>query len=269
MSGHNRLQALETVAARITVVMPVFNEGDTIRSTLLEASRKIPRIYDNIVFAVSEDGSTDNTKDALVSMASEMPNLQVHLGPRRKGYPGAAKDAILGVDGKTDYILFMDSDGQYDPTDFGLLWREMKKSDADMVVGNRMNRVETPVRVFLSTGLRILEKIMFRTKQRDITSAFRLMRVGPAQSIAREVKYSKYNFWLEFTAIASLCGYRMQEVPVVYRAREGTSRVYSGSKILEAAVQELTTIFRVWRDYSLREIRRETGCQATATLRSQ
>jgi glycosyltransferase involved in cell wall biosynthesis len=262
------LQALETVVARITVVMPVFNEGDTIRSTLLEASQKIPRTYDNVVFAVSEDGSTDNTKDALVSMASEMPNLQVHLGPRRKGYPRAAKDAILGVDGRTEYILFMDSDGQYDPKDFGTLWREMKKSDADMVVGKRMNRAETPLRVFLSTGLRILEKIMFHTKQRDVTSAFRLMRVGPAQSVARGVKYSKYNFWLEFTAIASLRGYRMQEVPVVYRAREGTSRVYSGSKILKAAVQELTTIFSIWRDYHIRGIRRETGCQATATLPS-
>jgi glycosyltransferase involved in cell wall biosynthesis len=246
--------------------MPVFNEGDTIRSTLLEASEKIGEVCDGVAFAVSEDGSTDGTKNALVSMASEMPNLQVRLGLNRKGYPLAARDAILGVDGRTDYILFMDSDGQYDPADFRVLWRELKKTNADMVSGTRMNRAETPLRVFLSTGLRLLEKIIFRSKQRDVTSAFRLMRVVPAQSIARRVKYSKYNFWLEFTAIASLRGYRTLEVPVAYRARTGASRVYSGTKIFSAAVQELTTIARIWRDFRLRGNRRETVLHKTSAL---
>jgi len=263
MSGHISLQALETDAVRVTVVMPVFNEGDTIRSTLLEAYQEIPKICRNVAFAVSEDGSTDNTKNALVSLASEIPSLRVRLGPKRKGYPLAAKEAILAVDGNADYILFMDSDGQYNPSDFEYLWRELKKGEVDMVVGTRMNRAETPLRVFLSTGLRILEKIMFRAKQRDVTSAFRLMRLGPAQNIARGVKYSKYNFWLEFTAIATLRGYRVLEVPVAYRSRAGASRVYAGSKILKAAVQELTAIVRIWRDFRLRGNRRERDWQTT------
>jgi len=253
------LQALETNEAQLTVVMPVFNEGDTIRSTILEASRKITKVWDNVAFVVSEDGSTDDTKNALISTASELPNLQIRLGSTRKGYPLAAKDAILGVNGKTDYILFMDSDGQYDPSDFRILWHELRKNEADIVVGTRITRTETPLRVFLSTGLRILERILFRSKQRDVTSAFRLMRLGPAQRIARRVKYSKYNFWLEFTAIASLHGCRVIEVPVAYRPRIGASRVYSGSKIVKAAVQELTTILRIWRDFHLSRNRRESG----------
>jgi glycosyltransferase involved in cell wall biosynthesis len=248
--------------------MPVFNEGETIRSTVLEAYQAIPKICHNVAFAVCEDGSTDDTKSALVSLASEIPTLQVRLGPRRKGYPLAAKDAILGVDGKTDYILFMDSDGQYNPSDFEVLWRELKKGEVDMVVGRRMNRAETSLRVFLSTGLRILERIMFRAEQRDVTSAFRLMRVGPAQNIARRVKYSKYNFWLEFTALATLRGYRMLEVPVAYRSRAGTSRVYAGSKILKAAIQELTSLLRIWCDFRLRGNRRETDWQTTGALPS-
>ena len=146
--------------------------------------------------------------------------------------------------------------------------RTVFEGEVDMVVGTRMNRAETPLRVFLSTGLRILERIMFRAKQRDVTSAFRLMRVGPAQSIARRVKYSKYNFWLEFTAIATLRGYRMLEVPVAYRFRVGTSRVYAGSKILKAAIQELTSLLRIWRDSRLRGNRRETDWQTTGALPS-
>jgi glycosyltransferase involved in cell wall biosynthesis len=244
--------------------MPVYNEADTISSTLTEASQKISEVCENVIFAVSEDGSSDDTKNTLRSMAAKMPNLQICLGRSRKGYPRAAKDAILGVNGRSDYILFMDSDGQYDPSDFRLLWNELKKNDADFIVGRRMNRAETPLRVFLSTGLRLLENVMFRAKQRDVTSAFRLMRVGPAQSIARRVKYSKYNFWLEFTAIASLEGRRMIEVPVAYRSRLGASRVYSGSKIVKAAIQEFTAIIRIWRDFRLRANRR--GWKASRDL---
>ena len=231
--------------------MPVFNEGDTIQSTLLEASEKIENVYDNVIFSVSEDGSTDDTKSALTAMGSKMHNLEIHLGPRRKGYPRAAKDAILGINGRSDFILFMDSDGQYDPSDFGTLWRELRKTDADMVVGRRMNRAETPLRVFLSTGLRIMERLLFHTKQQDVTSAFRLMKIGAAKRITRRVKYSKYNFWLEFTAIASLEGYKIVEVPVIYRPRVGSSRVYSGSKIIKAALQEMTAVLRIWRDFRL------------------
>ncbi|HEX9429457.1 MAG TPA: glycosyltransferase family 2 protein [Candidatus Bathyarchaeia archaeon] len=240
--------ALEPEFARLAVVMPVFNEEDNIRSTLLEASEKITKVHDKVIFVVSEDGSTDNTKSILASLASQMTNLDVHLGPSRKGYPMAARDAILGLDGRTDYILFMDSDGQYDPSDFGVLWKELGNDSPDMVVGRRMNRAEPPLRVFFSTALRIIERALFRVKNRDITSAFRLMRREPAQTIARRVKYSKYNFWLEFNAIASLSPYSTTEVPVAYRARKGESRVYPGAKLARAAIQELTTILRVWTD---------------------
>src|SRR5437867_11773732 len=110
--------------------MPVFNEGDTIRSTILEASRKITKVWDNVAFVVSEDGSTDDTKNALISTASELPNLQIRFGSTRRGYPLAAKDAIVGVTGKTDYISLMDSDGQYDPSSLLILWQEASKHEA-------------------------------------------------------------------------------------------------------------------------------------------
>jgi len=95
-------------------------------------------------------------------------------------------------------------------------------------------------------------------KCEDVTSAFRLMKRKPAQDIARMVKYSKYNFWSEFTALASLNGYRTLEIPVSYRPRQGNSRVYRGKTILKAAINELATILRVWSDFYLRRTRVRT-----------
>src|SRR5205807_8189252 len=113
--------------------MSVFNEKDNIRSTLLEASEKITKVHDKVIFVVSEDGSTDKTKCILASLASQMPNLDVHLGPSRKGYPIAARDAIPGLDARTDYIIFIDSDGQYDPSDYGVLWKALENDSPDTV----------------------------------------------------------------------------------------------------------------------------------------
>ncbi len=233
--------------------MPTYNEADTIQSTLFEANQKIAKDgKDDVLFFVSEDGSRDGTGQALLSLTKRMPNLRVSTSPKRKGYPRAARDAILNVDNSADYVLFMDSDGQYDPADFHALWNRMQASPLDIVMGQRRERTESPLRVFLSTGLRLMERTFFRVKCRDVTSAFRLMRRETAANIARTVKYSKYNFWLEFTARSYLNGYKVAEVPVIYRARQGASRVYSGSKILSAAFNELYTLVQVWRDFHLR-----------------
>lgn len=241
--------------AKITVVMPVYNEAETIRTTLTEAYEKIAKKRDGIRFVVSEDGSTDGTKNALLSLAALMPSIQISLSPIRKGYPKAARDVILSPDGGADYILFMDSDGQYDPSDFHALRDCLQVSYADMVIGRRLHRAESPLRIFLSTALRVIEKWLFRVKCEDVTSAFRLMKREPAQNIARMVKYSRYNFWSEFTALASLNGYRTLEIPVSYRPRQGSSRVYRGNTILKAAVNELATVLRTWSDFYLKRRR--------------
>ena len=247
------MQTLPRHQEMIAVVMPTYNEAETIRSTLSEASEKIGNDGNRVVFMVSEDGSTDGTGQALLSLAKTMPNLKVSTCPLRKGYPRAARDAILKAGDGADYILFMDSDGQYDPADFHALWSNLKSSSSDIVMGLRTKRVESPLRIFLSTGLRLMERAFFHVKCRDVTSAFRLMKGETAVSIAGAVQYSKYNFWLEFTALSYLRGYSTKEVPVVYRARQGKSRVYTGRKIVSAAVNEFITLARVWRDFHLRK----------------
>ena len=242
---------------KIVIVMPVYNEADTIRTTLTEAYEKIAGGRDGVSFIICEDGSTDGTKDALLALASEMPCLRVSLSPTRKGYPGAARDVILAPDGGAEYLLFMDSDGQYDPADFQALWNSLESSSSDIIVGSRVKRAEPLLRIFLSKGLRIIERALFQVGFQDVTSAFRLMRREVAQDVARMVRYSRYNFWLEFTALASLHGYKTSEVPVAYRARHGKSRVYDGSRIFKATILELMTVIRIWLNFYLRRRTRD------------
>src|SRR6266446_2070768 len=151
------------------VVLPAYNEAGMIENTIVEASNYLSKIHPNIEYLVVEDGSTDGTPQVLSHLQSVMPCLQVNSSPTRKGYPTAVRDSILSVGKDADRILFMDSDGQYDPRDFQKLVR--LADNADIVIGRRTSRAESPLRVFLSIGVRLLEREMFGLKCRDVTSA--------------------------------------------------------------------------------------------------
>lgn len=138
---------------RLAIVLPVHSEGLTIASTLREIHSSILAQVPNGKVLVFEDGSRDNTKEVLKGLAKENAWLRVETSEERKGYPKAARDAILSVDPhEFDLILFMDSDGQYDPSDFFHLWQAFSgKEDGgvDFVIGRRMNRSEPFYRMVL------------------------------------------------------------------------------------------------------------------------
>jgi len=209
----------------VAIVMPVYNEVESIEETLTEIMTKIVSKSNDIRLFVSEDGSTDGTREKLLSLQSNLlGKLSVSTSPERKGYPKAAREAILNVDSTFDYILFMDSDRQYEPEDFFLLWAERNK--ADFVIGARTHRVEPIYRGILSHGLNRLIRALFKVSTRDASSAFRLMRRPVAQAVAGDVKYSKYSFWSEFTARSSILKIKSLDVPISYRSRVGSSKVY-------------------------------------------
>ena len=234
---------------RIAMIMPVYNEADTIESTITELYGKVAGKMANLDVWVFEDGSTDGTKEVLEKLKVKFPNLHAEMTKGKKGYPRAMKEAFLSIDPSGyEYVVAIDSDGQYEPDDFFELWQVMQRDSPDIVMGRRMARKEPPYRKLLSRGLQILERIMFPVKCKDVTSVMRLMKVNLAHEIAREVKYSPYNFWLEFTARMSLKDYEVVEIPIDYRERAGGSKVYSPKKMPKIILSEFRALRAVRRE---------------------
>ncbi len=241
---------------QIAVVMPVHNEADTVRSVVEELAATILAGHPATLF-VFEDGSSDGTGQVLQEMAESMPRLRVSTSPDRKGYPGAVRDAILSIDPQEfPLLLFLDGDGQYDPRDFERLWNEFQTGMADIVQARRTHRTEPLYRSLPSKVLRRLEGLLFNPGTKDVTSAFRIMRTEVAQAVARSVRYSPYNFWLEFTARASVAGYRQVEVPTSYRSRAGATKVYGLRKMPKILRAELGALIRTWLDDRKAEVAR-------------
>jgi dolichol-phosphate mannosyltransferase len=250
--SQNGIGALSLEAGeRIALIMPVYNEADTIENTVREIHQKIVTKMGNVDIWVFEDGSTDGTKEVIGKLKHEFSGLHAQMTPSRKGYPKAMREAFLNIDAnKYDYVVAVDSDGQYEPDDFFKLWSIMQSDSPDIVMGRRMARREPPYRKMLSRGLQVLERIMFPIKCKDVTSVMRLMKVDLAHEIAGNIKYSPYNFWLEFTARMSLNGYRIVEIPISYRERAGGSRVYSVKKMPKVIMSEFRALRAVRREQS-------------------
>ena len=231
----------------IAIIMPAFNEGSTISNTICEINDKIIKKTSGTKLLVFEDGSKDNTKEVLKMLAKKYTWLQIHLGTERLGYPKAVKNAFSSVDvSKFKYILFTDSDGQYDPADFFKLLPLIKKNDIDMVVAQRKNRAEPFYRVILSKGLHLIERTLFNIQYSDVTSAFRLMKPKVCKQVASEVKFSNYNFWLEFTARASMKNVKTATIQVSYRKRKGggSTKVYHISNIPKIVSNEFGALIK-------------------------
>ncbi len=252
----NEESALSEMKQRVAIIMPVYNEADTIASTIEELYDKIASKMGNVDIWVFEDGSTDGTKEILEKLQLEYPSFHAKMTREKKGYPRAMKEAFLSIDPNNyEYVVAIDSDGQYDPDDFFKLWQVMQRDSPNIVMGRRMTRREPPYRRLLSRGLQLLEKIMFPVQCKDVTSVMRLMRVEVAHHIAKEVCYSKYNFWLEFTARMALKNYNVTEIPITYRERVGGSKVYSVMKMPKIIMSELSALRAVRREQNGKNLR--------------
>jgi glycosyltransferase involved in cell wall biosynthesis len=231
-------------SAEVAVLLPVYNEFDTIERVVLE-------IYDVIgsrmplEIVISEDGSTDGTKD-VIRRLSEIYPLKAILSPMRKGYARGIIDGLNFVE--SSYVLVTDSDGQHDPRDFWKLW-ELRR-EYDIVSGWRVKRADPLHRKIMSRTFQFMARKVFNLPDfKDITAPFKLMRTEVAKEIAGECKYMRESFWTEFTIRAYKKGYRIGEVPVTHRPRlDGTTRVYKPWKIPRIAIAQLHALIKLRRE---------------------
>ena len=114
----------------LTVVVPVFNEAQSLPSFLPELVGYCRDSGFQLIFV--DDASTDESASLIQPECNDtMCRLIQHKVNR--GYGGALKTGIRNV--RTEFVVTMDADGQHRPDDARRLWESGHLCDADMVVG--------------------------------------------------------------------------------------------------------------------------------------
>src|SRR5206468_3452856 len=125
----------EDFVPQFAVLMPVHNEENTITDIVTEVYDKLVKnstcSFEIILF---EDGSEDNTKEAIVNLSRKIP-LKATLSHNKKGYAGGIKEGLRLV--AAPYVIISDSDGQLSLEDFSIL-------------KDRLDKIANPYKVIIS-----------------------------------------------------------------------------------------------------------------------
>ena len=244
MSGpQSRVNSDVEKRSTISVVLPVYNEAETVSDLLKTYHNEICRKV-SAPLIVAEDGSTDGTKEILFSLQKELP-IVLHSDPKRKGYGKAASDALKNC--SSDWVFFSDSDGQYSPADFWKLWK--RRDGFDMVIGRKVHRTEGEYRIILSNGFHKMLNGIFGLRLHDADCGFRLIRKEVVRVVVDKVRFLDYSFWAEFTVRACLAGFKIAEVPINHSSRtHGETHIYKPSKIATIVLKQLEGLTRLYAD---------------------
>jgi glycosyltransferase involved in cell wall biosynthesis len=227
----------------VEVLLPVHNEGPNIEATIRGIYEELSA-YLNVGFIICEDGSRDDSKDVLRRLANALP-IRLNLSDARKGYSKAMRDGIVMLE--AEYLLCMDSDGQCDPKDFATFWRH--RDTADILIGWRKERADSPVRRIFSRLFYLLYQLVFWTPVHDPSCPYVLVRKSVAQRLGGELGDMQEGFWWEFVARAHRRRFTIRELLVNHRMRSvGITQVYKWHKMPGIFLRHVVAIFKVWNE---------------------
>ena len=230
----------------LTLVLPAYNEGESIRATLLEIDEKV-QSTDLVTIFVSEDGSSDNTRSEVLETAKMVKNCQIVLAEpaSRLGY---SKGVLRGIkECKTQLIGFMDADGQCDPADLKTLVLSVEKGR--MVVGYRNPRNDSKARIAYSKAFGLAYRLFGGPKRLDPSSPFIICYRDDIQFLAESTPHLSFGFWWEFQTRVHKRGLSVIEVPVNHRVRAaGETQVYALKKIPKIVYTHLIGLYRLRKE---------------------
>lgn len=219
---------------RVWVVMPTYNEAANIdgivRATLSELQRVCP---DQHTLLIVDDSSPDGTGEMADALAEELGALQVLHRTEKTGLGHAYLAGFeRALSGGADLVIEMDADFSHDPAYLGDLLGAAQ--NADLVLGSRYvpgGGVENwgLLRKVISRGGGTYARLILGVGIRDLTGGFKCIRREVLESIDLDsIRAEGYVFQIEVTYRALLAGFRVVEVPIIFRDRtQGASKMSS------------------------------------------
>ena len=223
------------------IIIPAYNESANIEKTV----RDIEENAKGFDYVIINDCSTDNTREICEAKGFNIVNLPINLGiggAVQTGYQYAVRYGY-------ELAVQVDGDGQHDPQFLKQMADYMENHDVDMVIGSRFIEKEGFQSSFMRrvgiTYFTVLIKLCTGKKITDPTSGLRMA----GRRVIRMFADSYPKDYPEPESVVSVLrkGYRVDEIPVVMRARQGgessitmKKSVYYMIKVTLAILMEVT-----------------------------
>jgi len=212
---------------RTLVVVPTYNERNNIVLLLDEVLEQSP----SIDVLVVDDSSPDGTGELVRKNDNYNRRIFLITQPSKQGLGKAYQCGYqYAIDRCYPYVIGMDADFSHDPADINKFIRAVQS--ADYIVGSRWiprgGLIDWPWhRLLLSRVANFYIYILHGTGIHDATSGFQCFRREVLDKIRLEEMHSSgYSFQLEAKYRAYLAGFRLMEVPIIFKDRtHGVSKI--------------------------------------------
>jgi len=218
------------------LILPTYNEAGNIERFVAAARDKLPAAARILIV---DDGSPDGTGELADRLAAEHEEVEVLHRPRKEGlgpaYIAGFRSALAGG---ASLILEMDSDFSHQPA---YLPRLLEAAEtADLVIGSRYvpgGGVSDwgALRRAISRGGSAYARVVLGVGVRDLTGGFKCFRREVLEAIDLDAVQARgYAFQVELTYRAIQKGFKVVEVPIVFRDRQVGDSKMDRSIVAEA-----------------------------------
>ncbi len=199
----------------ISVVIPVYNEVNTID----EIVKRVQAVKLRKEIIIVDDCSTDGTCDKVKTIAAKQKNIKVIFNNRNQGKGAALRTGFKSATG--DIVIIQDADLEYNPKEYPILLEPILDGRADVVYGSRFlggpHRVLFFWHFIANKFLTLLSNAVNNINLSDMETCYKIFRREVIENIT--LRSNRFGFEPEFTAKVCKKNYRIYEVPISYSGR--------------------------------------------------
>ncbi|MEM1058889.1 MAG: glycosyltransferase family 2 protein [Verrucomicrobiota bacterium] len=214
------MATLTPTDARVSVVMPVYNEAGTLREIIgrVLAQNCVQNLH------IVDDASTDGSWEVLRELAGDEPRIELARQDYNQGKGAALRAGFaLALAAGNPIILVQDADLEYDPEDYGHLIGPIVRGRADVVFGSRFLGGEGRVLYFWHSvgnrALTMLSNMCTDLNMTDMETCFKAFRREQLEGL--ELEEPRFGVEPEITAKLARRrpAPRIYEVAIAYHGR--------------------------------------------------
>ena len=206
--------------AKVSIIMPVFNEVGSVESTAAAIRRKVDGVLEDWELIIVDDGSSDGTDQVVGRISDE--NVRVLRHSVNRGYGAALKTGILSA--RHELALIIDGDGSYPVEPVPDMVAAMRDKDMVVAARNRASASQDLLRRLAKAPIHWLANYLVSQRIPDLNSGLRIFSVDLAKKFLH-ILPNGFSFTSNITLALLSEGYRVEYLPIAYHKRVGRSKV--------------------------------------------
>jgi len=198
---------------KVSVIIPCYNEEDTIAETINRV-KNVSISYEKEILVVDDNSTDDSVK---ITQRFTGVRLLQHTVNRGKG--AAVQTGVASATG--DIIVIQDADLEYNPREIPKLIEPIVKGETEIVYGSRFLGACKGMSKSHFLGNKVLSltaSILYSSKITDIMTAHKVFRTSILKGV--QLNSKGFEFEVEITAKVLNRHLKIVEIPIIYKYRE-------------------------------------------------